>query len=206
MTAPRYDEVEALINSLAGKYLKKMRARGCSVEFDDLKQEAAIVYHRAVLGFDADRGVKFTTYLWRAIANHYNRMMDYDTSPQTSSLDEEIGDDGDTRLDFLQADQTSALDKIEANVVMEETLKRMSRDARQVALLMIEPTPTMLEEHRRMTAFAQKCAKIGASWQTPRIDPTFIMRALGYTAKQRRAVTEEFATLIRSVHFEGEAI
>lgn len=203
MTAPRYKEVEALLTSLAFKNYRRMRARGCSVEFDDLKQEAAIVYHRAAKRFDAKRGVKFTTYLWRAVSNHFRRMMDYDTSAATDSLNENVGEGHDTRLDFVTSAEKSVEDQIDAQREMEENLKRLSPLARRVAILMIEPTSSLLAEHARANAFAQMCMENNCKWQTPRIDPNFIMRALGYNKQQRTSVTDEFAALIRSVHFES---
>jgi len=94
---------KGLIISLVKKYSKNLPSVGTDI--DDLKQEAEIAYWIALGNYDPNRGVRFSTYVYKCMSNAINelyRIADADKRrPKNASLvpyDSIIDNDGEERM------------------------------------------------------------------------------------------------------------
>lgn len=199
----RYEDYRKLCATLARRAQSRLASRGMNFELEDLCQEAAIVFMRVAEPgrFKPDLGVKFSTYLGRAIMNELapNRIgrnrctfghvaLDDDGSEENLPLAERVGsDDEDPARIVEQASEAS------------QRLQRLSPDARRVAKLLDEPPIEMVSELRRLKAMRELCRAGGFSAPVVKLDVTFVCELLGFGTARRSAVERSLKALMESL-------
>lgn len=68
-----FEHNEGLIKKIAGKGYARAQAARINLSFEDMYQEVALVWVRAVKNFDVQSGYHFSTYFTRAAYNQLNR-------------------------------------------------------------------------------------------------------------------------------------
>lgn len=196
-------DYERLLASLSHKALRRATARGCSIEFDDLFQEAKITFVHAKDKFDPEQGVKFSTYLWQAVRNNLLRLTQRaaETDRNSRSLDERLGeDDAGTLHDILPAQQETVEDRMERLERSSAMFQRLSYNARRVIVILDAPPPELVRELRRAEAFRRHCRahKYAASQRV--LDVGFVCAALGLDSGETRRVKREFKDIMEEVY------
>ena len=106
--AQLWEQTKALICSWCYHYYERGRDRcaACGVELADLQQEGFLALLDAVQAFRPEQEYKFTSYLNFPLKNRCNALLGKRGAPRLlngcGSLDETIGEDGDTsQLDMI---------------------------------------------------------------------------------------------------------
>ena len=106
--AQLWEQTKALICSWCYHYYERGRDRcaACGVELADLQQEGFLALLDAVQAFEPEREYKFTSWLKFPLKNRCNALLGKRGAPRLlngcGSLDEAIGEDGDTsQLDMI---------------------------------------------------------------------------------------------------------
>ena len=69
-----YADYERMIYQCANKGYSRLKAAGChSVDPEDVVQEMRMTFEQCRSQFDSQRGVKFSTYLYRALWVNFNK-------------------------------------------------------------------------------------------------------------------------------------
>ncbi|NLY10022.1 MAG: sigma-70 family RNA polymerase sigma factor [Tissierellia bacterium] len=126
-----------LFNQLWDENLPRIHAMikryGYHLEPEDAVQEAALILCKAIGDYDSNKGIPFNGYYFSKLRFH---LMDKSRKvPQDLSLDSIIGDDENTFLDLLQAD-----DDVESQALIEahpiwQALKKLTPRQRQIITL-----------------------------------------------------------------------
>ncbi len=184
-----YADYERLVHQCARKGYSRLKAAGChSVDLEDVVQEMRITFEGCRLRFDRDKGVEFSTYLYRAIWQNFNRFADamisgsgpvsLDTSGalEEGGLHEVIADDRDGPEDVFEQRQRR-----------ERALKRLKPLTRRVVEFLDDTPQEMLEGLRALQAKAQWVQeRTGRSRLIPRtVSLTFVMNMMGLSQRQR---------------------
>jgi len=198
-------DYERLLATLSHKALRRATANGLTVDFDDLFQEAKATFVVALEKFDAELGIKFSTYLWTAVKNNLMRQEQKTRTSQwnTVSLDREISEDGDksnTLHDLVAADQESVDDRMERHERLSETFGGLSRNAQRVISILNQPPLELIKEMRRMDSFQSHCKTHGFTAATRQLNVHVICVALGLSKTETRKVKREFKTIMENTY------
>lgn len=177
----------------------RLERAGIPVDFNDVMQEAGVIFSRARHGFDAGRGVKFSTYLWNALNNSLNRFCDQqrDRARGQVSIDAEIDEDGGSLLSILP--DTTARDPaetLERRQTALETVKGFTFETRLVIANLVAPGDALKAEVARMRAFSKRCSK--TDMVAPRItfNMEVIMEIAGFDKRAKIRVRREIKTFL----------
>ncbi|MDX5412864.1 MAG: hypothetical protein LPK02_07435 [Rhodobacterales bacterium] len=198
-----YKDYEKMLAALSHRARRRAEAAGIVLEFEDLFQEARQTFLRACETFDAQKGAKFSTYLWASVVNNLKRIESVSRSIQarTVSLDKQVGDDdGGTFHDILGCDQESVEDRLERLETETAHFHRLSQNAKRVILALDSPTPEIAQEVRRMQAFRQLCIDRSMAAATRQLDVTTICTLIGLSDREARKVKQEFKALMEEVY------
>lgn len=184
-----------MLATIAKKRIGIASSYGVNVEFEDMMQEAVIAFERAKEGYDASRGVKFSTYLWRAVANHLQRVCE--KAPVNHvSMDADLTEDGRSYHDILESKGLSTFERAERAQTAAQNVARLSSDARKVVTLLVNPPITLLKEFERLRAFADLCRENNLRAPKTRFDVHLIMEAMAWPKKRRDNVMKEINQII----------
>lgn len=200
MTEHRYEDYHRLLAKLCHRTMRRLQASSLPANFDDLMGEAAMVFVKADARFKPELGVKFSTYLHRAVQNRMSRVADksWDRDAPLVSMQHKLSEDGGTLEDLLADEaQVPALDRIERRESSRDVFQGLSRDAQNVALLLDDPPPELLRELARVKAHRKRTKAAGLSAGTVKLDPHFICVALNMPVPRRRAVHREFKEVLK---------
>jgi len=148
------------IEKLAYKFAHMVHGRviaarlGHRVQFEDLSQDAALTWMKACDSFDPEYGVKFTTFLSRAIITNLNRLVDKNDYYQhgvtafVSSIDQPAGHDDDGLLqEILDGNTVYQPDiMLEMQDAVSEKLDTLSGAAKIIYELILVPPDWLVEE------------------------------------------------------------
>lgn len=198
-----FKDYEKMMAALSHRARRRAEAAGIVVEFEDLFQEARMTFMRACETFDAEKGAKFSTYLWASVKNNLKRIETVARSVQmrTVSMDKAIGEETEgTYHDILADDQESAEDRLERLETQSSHFRRLSEAAKRVILALDAPTPEILRELRRMEAFRQHCVEHSMAAATRQLNVDTICALIGLNANEARKVKREFKELMEEVY------
>lgn len=176
-----WKDYERLAMKVARKHYARLSAQGAGVEFDDLMGEAMMTFVRASRLFDADKGVKFSTYLWRAIDLNLQRWAGQRRQElmRERSMDASLGEEGNATLhDVLPADDLTPDEVVERRRLRAVAIARLSPLARQVVLALEEPSAELVAELRRVTVFYALAGQGGYAARNVKLDLNLICTAL----------------------------
>lgn len=196
-------QYERLLASLAHKAVRRAEAAGIVVEFDELFQEAKITFFRARDLFEPEHGVKFSTYLWRAVRNNLNALSKKAgfIQSRTDSLDRTIGEDEEGSLhDVIPASIETMDERLERLEAESEMFSRLSPEARMVVAVLDSPPPELVKEIRRMEAFRKLCVEKGKAAANRQLDVQTVCAALGFDQRTTRNVKREFKAIMEEVY------
>lgn len=199
--AEQYKAVAGIMKSLANQHFTRLRSMGASLEFEDLMGEAHIAYCKALEGFDPERGIKFSTYLYTAVSNRLVRFEGNvrDQLRNEQSADVEIGDEGGTTLlDMIASEGQSALDGMVTRQEVQMRLSGLSVNALQVLMLLEDTPPAVMRELKRQQAFSATCKREGFAAPAITLNVKFICDLLGLSDSTRRKVRQEINALLEA--------
>jgi len=145
---PKWEDYERFVAQLSWKSHRRSRMAGRPMEFDDIFQEAATAYVRALRTFKPELGFRFITYLGAAVNSslaNYKKKMDRQLVGRTVSLDSMLEEDGDAHEVFPGYDP-SPLDELMATDSLENSLRELGPLGEQMIEWMISPPPEIEAE------------------------------------------------------------
>jgi Sigma-70 region 2 len=157
--APEWRDYEKFVAQMSWKSLRRAKASGLDLEFEDIFQEAAMAFVRARESFKPELGYKFITYCGAAISTalaNYKIKQDRQLLGRTVSIDSLLGPDDDG-YDIFPGGDTSPLNML----VLEDEMKRVAEAlgplGAQMVDWMIYPPQEVVEE---LEAFKWKIAEM----------------------------------------------
>lgn len=195
-----YKDYQRLMAKLAHRQRAYLARVGAPMDFDDLMQEASIAFIKARKGFDPTLGVKFSTYLWRAVSNNLRRTAGkrLDQMRGVVSLDEERTEGGSTLHEVIAGENEDPEDRIENRRRAVDRLSRLSPLALKVVLTLNSPPPEMAREIKRQRAFSVICGLEGYAAPVIKLDLGAICATLGMNKTTRTAIIAEINKLAGS--------
>lgn len=198
MTNPiRYEDYEGMINKLSWRAHAKLQRQGVAADIDDLKQEGASAFMRAVEGYKPETGFKFSTYLWTAVQNAHKQHAAKVRAGHCTSLNTKLSEDEGAEMIDLIADESidATIDVMERNQEREASFRRnmasVSCETRAVIIILIRRPDEVLKEVERCRAHSKRSRKLGFAAPNHSLSVEFICNLLHFTEKQSRMVKRE---------------
>lgn len=179
-----------MILKIAVKIMRRSGAVQNGLTVEDLLQEGYLVFLKCVEKFKPDAGVKFSTYLYTAATNRFTTMAT-PSRVQTDSIDAARGE-GLSLLDTIGDDGVSAAKRYERISEARANVAKLSPAARGVVAAWMNPPATLEQELRRARAFRCSNGKVNGN---VKMNPSFVMKAMGYGETARNRVANELRLL-----------
>jgi DNA-directed RNA polymerase specialized sigma24 family protein len=198
-------QYEPLIGKLALQVYRRVQGAGLrGIDLDDVKQEIRITWYKAEQSWSPDKGANFQTFFRRAVYLNVNRWLDGMAGDVgTVSLDDQVGDDGETTRHEMIADDAVRIDTLyEERQVLERVLQLLKPEARMLLQLVVSPPPELFEGVTALQARAAHGRACGFGNTNAPSRPTLHMIAdlLGLSRTVRQRVYREIEDAARKVN------
>lgn len=195
-------DYERLLAAVSYKVLRRMLAQGVHMDLDDLMQESRFTFMIACEKFDPEFGVKFSTYLWKAVQNNLLAIAKRERTREyrTRSIDAEIGEDGGTMHDILADDAEPVEDRLERLERMSDNFSALGHNTKLVVMALDSPPIELVREIRRMEKFRALCVEQGYAAAARVLDVHTVCVLLGLGRKETRHVKRELKEIMERVY------
>jgi len=201
-----WDSVERLVIKIANKVYARVQSAGLvtRISREDLVQEGALIWIKAIEGFDPDYGVQFPTYLWNALQSSLHRYVTKHGNIKhgQTRYHDTINDD---EMPIELQNTNEALDP-EAVLMQEdlvaEKFGNLSPISQMVASWLITPPDWLQEEIAANEAYSKEMLRRQYRMRAPMVqDLPIIMRLLktvwGFSGSKCRQITSEVRGVMR---------
>lgn len=187
---------QALVHYVARKWLKSFEKAAVSIDYNDLVQEAFMVFIYASKKFDPTKGWAFSTYFNVASNHHFHNMLTRLMEQRTLSV--EVNDDFSI-LDLIEDEGENPELEFEAWERVETAIKELSPVAKMMAELLLSPPKEVKEQFAAVEAKRKVASSMGIDERyPPELNLNFvasIMAVTGVAASDLSKAKEEVKRL-----------
>lgn len=195
-----YKENMGLVRRVAIKVHARALAMGLSLPYDDIEQEASIVFLRAYEGFNPDLGFKFSTYFTKSAYNQLNKYLETQGGKDREelglfSMHAAVHDDGEPidMESMIEGDFDTPEECLEEKQLIEYITNSISPLANQMIQFVVDPPPELQEEFQ--------ASRSGSDREYSAIPLSFVCsfaeRVMGATPAEMRAARAELQDVRR---------
>lgn len=177
-----YVENVGLVHNVASRMYPRVVAVAPSWQYDDLFQELTIIFFRACVGFDPTKGVKFSSYFTQSCYWEINRklaMLERENVVRVRETTDE------TFIESLMDGAGTPEEEVIATDLAGHLTDGMSRMAKQIVNLCLEPTDWLEEAMGSAEITARRVGRLLAERGAPKLE---IRNALREIETLRHAV------------------
>ena len=168
------------------------------MDFADLYQEACVTFCKAKDKYEPNKGVKFSTYLARAVELNFWALYKKEArrvDTWAKSMEETIGEDDGTLHDVLPNDDEPIDDAVAGKEIKERQLNKLSPLTKTVIDLLEEPPEWLVAELSKVNYHVQVAKQNGIPNIENKISLAFLFKVLGITSAERAEIYREIKAI-----------
>lgn len=162
-----FENHAGLIHSITRKCMGRLYNLGFNIEYEDLFQDNCLSYTKAMIGYDAERGITFSAYMGRAIYNQFNNQVEKMLNERSGINTVLVGEDND--VDDIHYNNSNNQDgdlynhhysmTVEDKAVLSDEIRgrisKLSSLAKLVIRELISPSEDLLKTREGIRAHAE---------------------------------------------------